>query len=212
MWNGLGYQRLERLLLILPGLGLFGGIAENVVRNGSTVRLDVEIDQLLEVSQIRQPFNSGLHLISLAGTELIFVVSLPLVAYLVWRQRWRECGLLLLAVGGGETASLLLKMLFTRQKTMSAEPLDTLSDSMFPSGHAMMSFIFYGLITYVIVRRVISWRWRALIVTTTTSVVLLIGFSQLVVGGHYMSDVLAGYAAGLVWLVLTIMCGEMIHG
>ena len=205
MWNGLGYQRIGRLLLILLGLGLFGGMADHVVRNGSTVRLDVEIDQLLQVSQIRQPLHSGLRLISLAGTELIFVVSLPLVAYLVWRRRLRECGLLLLAVGGGETASLLLKLLFARQKTMSAEPLDTLSNYMFPSGHAMMSFVFYGLITHVIVRRVISWRWRALLVTTTTSVVLLIGFSQLVVGGHYMSDVLAGYAAGLVWLVLTIM-------
>jgi membrane-associated phospholipid phosphatase len=204
-----GFPLTVSLVLILLGSGLFGGIADNVINNGSIVRLDLEVSQSLPPQQVGPPLKTVLLLISLAGSELIFVASLPLAAYLIRRQRVSECAMLLLAVGGGETTNLLLKVLFSRQKTSLARLPAALANYMFPSGHAMVAFIFYGIVTYWIVCRIASWHWRMLVGLTTTALVLLIGFSQLIVGGHYVSDVLGGYAAGLVWLVLTITGVEM---
>ena len=35
--------------------------------------------------------------------------------------------------------------------------------------------------------------------------VTLIGFSRLYLGAHYLSDVLAGFAAGIAWLMLCLL-------
>jgi membrane-associated phospholipid phosphatase len=203
-------QIVLRIALILLGIGLFGAIAEDVILNGPLTRVDLSVNQFLKV-HVKPSFGDLMQVISRTGSELIFVVSPPLALYLILRQRWRECNMLLLGVGGGETVNLLLKMLFARQKRPSAVSLTTLDDYMFPSGHAMVSFIFYGLVAYLVVRSVQSRRWRALISIALAVVVLLVGFSQLIVGGHYLSDVLGGYALGLVWLVLTISSVESLR-
>jgi len=200
-------QTALAIALMLLGIGLFSGIAEDVVHNGPLTRVDLAVNQFLKV-QMKPSLDSVMLVISHAGTELIFVLSLPLTVYLISQQRWSECSMLLLGVGGGETVNLLLKMLFARQKMPSAVSLTTLDKYMFPSGHAMVSFIFYGLMMYLVICGVRSRCWRALISIALALVVLLIGFSQLIVGGHYLTDVLGGYAFGLVWLVLTIVSVE----
>jgi membrane-associated phospholipid phosphatase len=195
------------IAFMLLGIGLFGGIAEDVIHNGPLTHVDLSVNRFLKV-HVKPSLGDLMQVISRTGSELIFVVSPPLALYLIRRQRWSESSMLLLGVAGGETVNLLLKTLFARQKTPSAVSLTTLDDYMFPSGHAMVSFIFYGLVAYLVVRTVPSRRWRALISIALAVVVLLIGFSQLIVGGHYLSDVLGGYAFGLFWLVLTITSVE----
>jgi membrane-associated phospholipid phosphatase len=206
-----GSQLILILVLLLLGSGVFGGIADSVVQNGAIVQVDLAVRKLLPVQEIRPPLKTILRLISLAGSEFIFVASVPLATYLLWQRCRSQCALLLLAVGGGEAVNLLLKMSFARQKIGSAKPPRSLSDYTFPSGHAMVAFIFYCLMLYLIAHKITSSTQRVLLSATTTAIVLLIGFSQLLVGGHYVSDVLAGYAAGLVWLVLTILSVEAVR-
>ena len=68
----------------------------------------------------------------------------------------------------------------------------------------MAALIFYGLLVYLVVRRPIAWHVRVLTVIAGGVLILLIGFSRMYLGVDYVSDVLGGYAAGLVWLSFTI--------
>ena len=68
--------------------------------------------------------------------------------------------------------------------------------SSFPSGHAMMSLVIYGLIGYLLAVRLPRWRWW--IAIGTILIVTIIGFSRLYLGIHWPTDVAAGYAAGLI--------------
>ena len=77
----------------------------------------------------------------------------------------------------------------------------------FPSGHAMTSTAFYGLIIYFVFKNVKNKRLRNTICTALSLLIFLIGISRIYLGVHYASDVLAGFAFGIVYLVLYITFG-----
>jgi undecaprenyl-diphosphatase len=68
----------------------------------------------------------------------------------------------------------------------------------------MGSLIAYGMLAYLLVRDAKGRRPRMAIVVGAVLLVLLIGLSRMVLGVHYFSDVLGGYAAGVVWLAACI--------
>lgn len=74
----------------------------------------------------------------------------------------------------------------------------------FPSGHAMTSVAFYGLIIYFVFKNVKNKKVRNTICITLSILIFLIGISRIYLGVHYASDVLAGFAFGIVYLVLYI--------
>jgi undecaprenyl-diphosphatase len=69
----------------------------------------------------------------------------------------------------------------------------------FPSGHAMASVCFYGSLAAILAagsaRRAACWAFGI-------AAPLIIGFSRVYLGVHYPTDVLAGYAAAIVWLTI----------
>ncbi|MDT2294513.1 phosphatase PAP2 family protein [Paenibacillus larvae] len=82
----------------------------------------------------------------------------------------------------------------------------------FPSGHAMVSSSFYGFMVYLLwkhQRR--KWRAAWLIPWLGAFVIFLIGFSRIYVGVHYPSDVLAGFAAGGIWLIGCIAADKILQ-
>lgn len=71
----------------------------------------------------------------------------------------------------------------------------------------MMSVVIYGLIGYLLASRFPRWRWW--IFSGTIVLITAIGFSWLYLGIHWPTDVLAGYAAGLIWLAASILYLEV---
>ena len=65
----------------------------------------------------------------------------------------------------------------------------------------MGSLVVYGMLAYLLV---VFWterrRTRLTIVLIAALLTVAIGVSRLYLGVHYFSDVVAGYAAGLLWL------------
>ena len=68
----------------------------------------------------------------------------------------------------------------------------------------MAATLLYGFLAAFGVRRVQAWRWRVPVVLAAGLLIVLIGFSRLYLGVHYLSDVLAGMAAGSAWLALCL--------
>ena len=200
----LGLHLTVGLILILAGSWLFGGISEDVIHHDPLVGVDMAVSQFLAAH--REPlFTMAMYLVSLAGSPVsVLLMSLLLVVYFAWRRAWRVVVLFVIDVGGAELLDLPLKAIFARPRPTLPDPLLILLSYSFPSGHAMGSMAFYGLVAYLVIRHVRAWRWRVGVAIATALLVLLIGFSRMYLGVHYLSDVLAGYAAGFVWLVVTI--------
>ena len=94
---------------------------------------------------------------------------------------------------------LLLKSLFGRKRPLSPL-LKTAKGLSFPSGHALASFCFYGVLAGLIVDRVERLSVRVAVGVLAAVLVLAIGISRIYLGVHYPSDVVAGYIAAAMWV------------
>lgn len=105
---------------------------------------------------------------------------------------------LLISVGGSAVTVYLLKNLFYRARPLT-EALYLESTYSFPSGHATWAMALYGFIFYTIWTHQ-KHHLKNPFIIFLGALIILVGASRLYLGVHYLSDVLAGFAIGLLWL------------
>jgi membrane-associated phospholipid phosphatase len=137
------------------------------------------------------------------SSEYFMVAPLVLVFLFSFYQGMRWHALRVLVITG--TTVLLhqiLKHNFKRNRP--PEGLQEYTGFGFPSGHAMISLAFYGVLIYLVWTSGLHNGWRWVLTCLLTAFALLIGFSRIYLKVHYPTDVLAGFAVGLLWLLLSI--------
>lgn len=139
----------------------------------------------------------------LASRNFIILAALTVIGYflLIRKQPWYSLKVPVVALGS-ITLNLLLKHFYHRPRPLL--PLTSASGLSFPSGHAMISASFYGLLIYLCWRHVDNRSLRWLLTVLLTALILLIGLTRVYLRVHYASDVLAGFAAGGLWLLIAI--------
>lgn len=207
----LGLHLTLGLVFAAGCLWLFGGLAEDVLTNDPLVRYDRAIAAYLHSSATPSLTTFFLAVTSLGSIVAVATVGTIVAAILAWQRRWILLGPWLAAAGGGAVLGSLLKGIFARPRPFFDHPLLIETSYSFPSGHAMESFVLYGMLAYFAVLALATWRRRTAVVFGTALLVLLIGLSRLYLGVHYFSDVIAGYAAGGVWLSALITGAETVR-
>lgn len=193
---------LAAAVLVVGGSWLFFGILEDVVTHDPLVDVDVLVYRLLQST--RTPaFDSMM----VAITELGDVqVLLPIVgSVLVWfiaRRLWLAAGYWLAAIGVAELLTKVLKLVLHRPRP--GVLYLGIEEFSFPSGHATMSVVVYGFLAFLLCRgQDAGLRKRVTLIAAT--LVMLIAFSRLYLGAHWLSDVLGGMAFGTAWIALLAM-------
>jgi undecaprenyl-diphosphatase len=139
-----------------------------------------------------------------ASRHFITAVSLVLIFYFLFvrRHRWYSLKVPVIAVGS-ITLNLILKFFFNRPRPLVPHLVES-SGLSFPSGHAMISASFYGLLFYLVWMHVKQPVWRIFLLVMLVFIIMLIGFSRVYLHVHYATDVIAGFAAGLLWVIIAI--------
>jgi undecaprenyl-diphosphatase len=207
----LGLHLTVGLLAAAGSLWLFGGVVEDLLTGDPLVRFDRALDDYLH--SLATPHLTTFFLVVTAFGSTVAMVLLGVVvaALLAWRRLWTLLWTWIAAVAGSALLNWLLKGLFQRPRPHFVHPLVVETSYSFPSGHAMESFVVYGMLAYLAVLWLRSWEARVGAVCGATLVVVLISFSRMYLGVHYFSDVVAGYAAGGVWLSALITGEETIR-
>jgi undecaprenyl-diphosphatase len=127
---------------------------------------------------------------------------------LVIRRRWRLAVYLLVTGAGAVVLDPVLKSLVGRLRPVVAHPIAHGTGNSFPSGHSLGSIVCYGAL-YLVFLPAVSGRWRTVFTAATVALVALIGVSRILLGVHYLSDVLGGWAVGITWLGVTAFAFEL---
>jgi membrane-associated phospholipid phosphatase len=154
---------------------------------------------------VNEPTTRFMQFITFFGNHKFLIpANLFLVVYFLFikRHRWYSIKVPVIAIGG-VLLMFILKQLFNRARPLVPllEPVQGLS---FPSGHALMSMSFYGLLIFLVWENVSNQVWKWILSILLLVFILLIGFSRIYLRLHYFSDVIAGFAAGIIWLSLSI--------
>ena len=170
------------------------------VLEGQTVVFDLSIRSTVH-SWASPALTSMMLGITMLGSEW---VMLPLGTVLVWRLAtlWHRREAILLAAGslGAELLSHLLKLAFHRVRPPVFFGLTPAENYSFPSGHAFVGTVFYGLLAGILAEFYSRRRKEAIAAAVLT--VLLVGFSRVYLGYHYPTDVIGGWTCAAGWLAM----------
>jgi len=139
--------------------------------------------------------------ITTVGGPTVLRIAAFIAAVVVWFRGARRSAVLIAAtMAGAALLSGITKVLVARVRPVLTDPVDHASGGSFPSGHALTSCVAMGLLLVTVSPLIAQRRWRVALTGVAVLVVVLVGFSRLILGVHYLSDVIGGWLAGVAWL------------
>jgi membrane-associated phospholipid phosphatase len=142
--------------------------------------------------------------ITFAGNaETVLFLVVLFIGLLYRNNKHKLAHLMLLTVVGSTLCTHLLKFVFARPRPEFV--LNQIDSFSFPSGHATGAMALYGVLIYVSINLIKNKLYRIPLIAFLSVLILLIGFSRIYLGYHYLSDVIIGYSIGLVWLLVSLL-------
>jgi len=202
----LSIELLVGLLAAAAALVLFTWLGREVLE-GEVLAFDERIRALLH-----DPASARLTTLMRAASRyggpgvLVPVGLLVAVAFLI--RGWQRGALLVVVtLAGAGLLNWLLKFSFARVRPASFFDYPLPGSPSFPSGHALYAASVFGGLAILLTARIRSLLLQLAIWFVAISLILLVGISRIYLGVHYPSDVLAGYAIGVIW-VTTVAFGD----
>jgi membrane-associated phospholipid phosphatase len=193
-----GLLLLGALLVAVTALFVFGWLSEEMLE-GDTQKLDMFVRT--SVHQHSTPgltrLMQGFSFLGSVGT--VSALCLVILAALLYFHRMRMAVLLGITMVGMAALDEALKLAFHRPRPVAFFG-PTPSSYSFPSGHAFGALCFYGVLAAILAPRARGRIAKWAIWSAAAFLIATIGFSRIYLGVHYPSDVIAGYAAGAVWV------------
>jgi membrane-associated phospholipid phosphatase len=190
-----------RIALVLFCLAVLALLAVQVAWHGPMLAVDEEVSNWFAAHRHRG-LTQAMLLVSDLHQTVKLLAATALVALAFGLGGELAAARTVLVVPAGMLLNVGLKHAFGRARPVHEEPLVQIATYSFPSGHAVASTVFYGMLC-VLVFAYVRPRWlRAAAVAVAVSMVLLVGFSRVYLGAHFPSDVIAGVAVGTLCLLL----------
>lgn len=188
------------VIIFILGSLLFGGLFVNLRAHGPLLAEDNALAKTLPAIGLKNPallkpiMDSGFYI----GDQVVIVLGILLGLYFIFKRFWQELAMLALGLAGSTLLFLSLSRLISRVRpTTQIWIIEKIPG--FPSGHAIEVVVFYGLLAYWLAPKMPSSFWKGVVVAAALLIMGFVGFTRIFTGGHYLTDVLSGYAVGLAW-------------
>ena len=184
--------------LVVANLLLFALIAEDLLDGGGLISHDETVLAWF-VEHRTDALVSAAKVVSTLGGFVSLAIVGALLGLWLWRRGWH------VALAAAPVVSLVLaslastasKALFDRERPPVVLHATTVTLAAFPSGHATDAASFFVAASLTLAITIAHHRsTRALLVATGLFLAMLVGLSRLVLGVHWLSDVVAGWALG----------------
>ncbi|MEZ5834793.1 MAG: phosphatase PAP2 family protein [Geminicoccaceae bacterium] len=202
---------LALMALLAGSMWLFIGIADEV-SEGDTRAVDKAI--LLSLRTPGDPGDPlgpgwveelGRDATAMGGVGVLTFITVASVIYLILAQRKRTALFVAVAISSGIALSLLLKAGFNRPRPDLVPHGSIVYTTSFPSGHSMMSALVYLTLGALVANLQPRRRLKVYVLSLAILITIAVGVSRVYLGVHWPTDVLAGWAAGATWAMLSCM-------
>jgi undecaprenyl-diphosphatase len=191
------------IAVFLLGLAL-AGLTDAVLDKESIVRLDNWVLENTHLVQSPGLTCAMLIITSLGAAYVLWPVTFLAVFWFLYKKRRDEARFIAAVMAGGEIINLGLKYAIHRARPLPPGGGDLAHawGWAYPSGHALMSTVFYFSLAYFIYRRFASRPAGLTAFAIAFFIACAIALSRVYLQVHYLSDVVAGFLAGLIWFIV----------
>ncbi|OKL41108.1 phosphatase PAP2 family protein [Pontibacter flavimaris] len=199
------------ILTALLNMMLLSNLAESVVEAEWVVQVDKKFNILLYGIR-SEGLSQALYTVTWLGDrQAVFVLGGLATAVLLFRRQWFSIVAYWLAMGGVGLSVRFGKTIISRARPQQDMAYYLVDHFSFPSGHATTSLVLIGMLAYLLYRHLQAAWQRRLVVALALLLIGLVGFSRMYLGVHYLSDVVAGYLLGILWLLVGISLVEVLE-
>jgi undecaprenyl-diphosphatase len=188
------------ITMFIFGSLLFGALTYNLYAHGPLLAWDKAIANTLPAIGLKSPPIVKASMVAgfYTGKEVVTVLSILFSLYFLFKKYWQELAMMTMGWIGSALLFNGLSMLIDRARPPTQIWI-IVNIPGFPSGHAVAVVVFYGLLAYLLVPKIHSVFWKLVVVALALLIIGFVGFSRIFTGGHYLTDILAGYAVGIAW-------------
>ncbi|NEX93039.1 phosphatase PAP2 family protein [Caulobacter sp. 17J65-9] len=208
---------LAAVAVVALGLWAFASVAEEMAE-GETHAFDQAVLNALRVGgdpsvPVGPPWlESALtDLTALGGPWVLVTFAVMAAGFVLIQRRPAAAALIVVSLGGGAVLSQALKAAFGRDRPALAYRAVEAFNPSFPSGHAMLSAVFYLTLGAIMARVLAKRRLKAYVLTWAILLTVTIGFSRIYLGVHWATDVLAGWSLGAAWAMLCWLAAYLLE-
>lgn len=197
-----GIRGLLGFIAVLLAAVPFGIIVLLLREKSSWLRgIDLDTANSLHSFDESHPwFVTTMKVITNSGSSLAWVLVLVIVGFwLLYRRLYRLTAFLAVTAIGSSLLNEAIKAAVGRTRPVLDNPIATATGKSFPSGHTQSALVGYGILVLIFLP-VVTRRWRPVLAALAAIMVVLIGFSRVALGVHYLSDVVGGLIIGSAWL------------
>lgn len=182
------------------------GITEDFIEQDFIVQVDYWVSKNIALVRSEMVVDF-FHFFTIFGNgKFIIFVYVVVFIFIIFVYNYFWLFPLIVSISGSLSTAWLAKYHFLRPRPLEAlifEPSPS-----FPSGHATIAMSFYAVLFYLWWRKSKSWNMKILISFLGSSFVLLLAFSRIIMGVHYLTDVVAGLLLGGLWFIIALSLYE----
>lgn len=210
--QGAHSRNIVQAILFVIGFIVLMSAATYIHFHKQPLPQDVSIMQQEQATHLPPLVNMVIRLSSAINDPIPSIVALVVLAVAMCLMRWIRQGIFLIAtVMVSDGLEFLVNVFAGRPRPTPAYHIhvdNTIPFTSFPSGHTEHDVAFYGFLLYLSFSKAVrQWRYRWVLIPfqiLAVADILIIGYSRVLEGEHWPTDVLAGYLSGAVWLLLMI--------
>ncbi|WP_299708913.1 phosphatase PAP2 family protein [uncultured Pontibacter sp.] len=198
------------ILLFVIGINaaLLSQLTEDVVESEGVVHADEAFTAFLYGIRSEWLSHTFYALTQLGTREAVFAIGGLATIVFLYRRRYTAVLAFWLTMAGVGLSVQYGKKFISRDRPTEVAFYPEHNFS-FPSGHATTSIALWGILAYFGYRHLDQRRQRRLTILAAGVLILMIGFSRIYLGVHFLSDVLAGFLLGAMWVLLGISLMEV---
>ena len=193
-------NRYVKVFIICVCLVIFSVISIYVVK-GLDIYLDSFIHEIIYNNMVSAGMTSFMKIISMFGSGYIISITCLIIMIIIKDNRER-LNIIMCLLLSSVFNNIVLKGIFRRDRPIYM--MIKKGGYSFPSGHSMVSTVFYGYLIYLVYKYIDNKIIKNILICLLIIMILLICFSRIYLGVHYFSDVIGGISIGLLFLICFI--------